>query len=332
MKIELTQEDRVQDAATNQIDSQRKRSARESPADSGRKRSEGLQGVETALPAGASSLEIRQVACDSRKVRPGALFFALHGAKADGNKFIQDALKRGAVAIGSEEQTPGTIPAGVVWIQVREARKALAITAANFLGHPANALQLVAVTGTNGKTTTTSVVDAIVKASGAKTGLFGTIAYHTPLGDYPAPNTTPESVDLQGFLAEIRDTDGRYGVLEVSSHSLAMDRLWGCHFAAAVFTNLTREHMDYHKTFDDYFAAKLRLFEGTGAGAPDTAVLNIDDEYGKRLAGLAKNAVTYGLDSDAQVTTKKSHLTFSGLSFAAQTPNGKIDIESSLVG
>src|SRR6202045_4590473 len=332
MKIELTQEDQVQDAATNQTDSQRKRSARESSADSGRKVIEVLQGVETDPPAGASSLEIHQVACDSRKVRPGALFFALYGAKADGNKFIQDALKRGAVAIASEEPAPGKFPPGVAWIQVRGARKALAITAANFLEHPANALQLVAGTGTNGKTTITSVIDSIVEASGAKTGLFGTIAYHTPLGDYPAPNTTPESVDLQGFFAEIREAGGRFAVLEASLHSLAMDRLWGCHFAAAVFTNLTREHMDYHKTFEDYFAAKLRLFEGTGAGAPDAAVLNIDDEYGKRLAGLTKNAITYGLDSGAQLTTKKFQLTFNGLAFTAQTPNGKIDIESSLVG
>src|SRR3984893_15065584 len=176
MKIELTQEDQVQDAATNQTNSQRKRSARESSADSGRNLSEVLQGMDTAPPAGASSLEIHQVAVDSRKVRPGALFFALHGAKADGNKFIQDALKRGAVAIASEEPAPGKFPPGVAWLQVQEARKALAITAANFLEHPANALQLVAVTGTNGKTTITSVVDAIVKASGAKTGFFVTIA------------------------------------------------------------------------------------------------------------------------------------------------------------
>src|SRR5882762_431317 len=220
MKIGLSQEEQAQDAATNQVDNQRKHTSRANAADSGRKLSEVFQGAETALPARASGMEILQVACDSRKVRPGALFFALHGAKADGNKFIQDALKRGAVAIASEEPAQGTIPAGVVWIQVREARKALAVT------------------GTNGKTTTTSVVDAIVKASGAKTGLFGTIAYHTPLGDYPAPNTTPESVDLQGFFAEIRDAGGAYAVLEASSHSLAMDRLWGCHFQAAVFTNL----------------------------------------------------------------------------------------------
>jgi UDP-N-acetylmuramoyl-L-alanyl-D-glutamate--2,6-diaminopimelate ligase len=291
-----------------------------------------LEGVDASVPANAAALEIRQVACDSRKVQPRALFFALHGAKADGNTFIRDAVSRGAVAIASEDVRPAVMPSSVPWIRMTNAREALAVTAANFFDHPANALQLVAVTGTNGKTTTTSLIDAIIKASGAKTGLFGTIAYHTPLKDYPAPNTTPESVDLQGFFAEIRDAGGKFAVLEASSHSLAMDRLWGCHFAAAVFTNLTRDHMDYHKTFEDYFAAKLRLFEGTGAGAPDTALLNTDDEYGKRLAGLAKNAVSYGLQSGAQLTTKKFQLTFSGLAFTAQTPNGKIEIESSLVG
>ena len=332
MRIGLSQEERLEDAATNPVDSQRTHAAQASPADNCKKLTELFHGVETTFPAGAKDLEIRQVACDSRKVQPGALFFALHGAKADGNAFIQDAIKRGAAAIASEEPAPGTLPPGLQWIQVREARKALAITAANFFGHPANALQLVAVTGTNGKTTTASVVDAIVKASGAKTGLFGTIAYHTPRGEYPAPNTTPESVDLQGFFAEIRETGGMYAVLEASSHSLAMDRLWGCHFQAAVFTNLTREHMDYHKTFEDYFAAKKRLFEGTGAGAPEIAVLNLDDEFGKRLAGLARKTVTYGLESDADVTTKKFQLTFDGLTFTAHTPNGKVQVLSRLVG
>jgi UDP-N-acetylmuramoyl-L-alanyl-D-glutamate--2,6-diaminopimelate ligase len=332
MKIGLSQEEQEQGGTTNRVNSRRKHSARASGTAGGRKLSEVLKGLETALPAGAGNLEIRQVACDSRKVVPGALFFALQGAKSDGNKFTREALKLGAVAIASEEPAAGPIPAGVTWIQVREARKALAMAAANFFGHPANALQLVAVTGTNGKTTTTSVVDAIVKASGAKTGLFGTIAYHTPLGDYPAPNTTPESVDLQGFFAEIRDAGGACAVLEASSHSLAMDRLWGCHFQAAVFTNLTREHMDFHKTFEDYFAAKKRLFEGTGAGAPEVAVLNTDDEFGKRLADLGKKTVTYGLESDADITTKRFQLTFDGLTFTAQTPNGRVQVVSRLVG
>jgi UDP-N-acetylmuramoyl-L-alanyl-D-glutamate--2,6-diaminopimelate ligase len=292
-----------------------------------------LAGVDADAPGGSENLKIQHVACDSRKVEPGSLFFALHGAKVDGNAFVRDAVTRGAAAIASEEDAPADLPANIAWVRVREARKALALSAANFFGRPASALKMVAVTGTNGKTTTTSVIDAIVKASGAKTGLFGTIAYHTPRGEYPAPNTTPESVDLQGALAEVRDAGGQYAVMEASSHSLSMDRLWGCHFAAAVLTNLTREHMDYHKTFEEYFAAKLRLFQGTGAGAPDAAIVNIDDAYGKRLAsGMAKNAVTYGLEAGAALTTKKFQLTFNGLSFAAQTPKGKVQVASRLVG
>jgi UDP-N-acetylmuramoyl-L-alanyl-D-glutamate--2,6-diaminopimelate ligase len=332
MRTGLSQLEDASNSKTNHADERREDSSQSRVSVRNIKLRDLLQGAEASVPASAEELEIRQVACDSRKVQPRALFFALHGAKADGNTFIRDAVSRGAAAIASEEAAPAAIPSSVPWIQVRQARKALAVAAANFFSHPTAALQLVAVTGTNGKTTTTSLIDAIVKASGAKTGLFGTIAYHTPLGEYPAPNTTPESVDLQGFLAEIRDAGGKFGVLEASSHSLAMDRLWGCHFAAAVFTNLTREHMDYHKTFEDYFAAKKTLFEGTGAGAPEVAVLNTDDEYGKRLTGLAKKTVTYGLESDADITTKKFQLTFNGLAFTAQTPNGKVQVASPLVG
>jgi UDP-N-acetylmuramoyl-L-alanyl-D-glutamate--2,6-diaminopimelate ligase len=290
-----------------------------------------LSGVETITPF-SSSAEIRQIVCDSRKVKAGAIFFALRGAKENGQTFIADAIQRGATVVVSDEPFTGAIPLGVTAIQVRDARKALAIASANFYHHPGNPLQLVAVTGTNGKTTTTAVIDAIIKASKSKTGFFGTIAYETPVGKYPAPNTTPESVDLQGFLAEIRDAGGKFAVLEASSHSLTMDRLWGLHFSAAVFTNLTREHMDYHKTFEDYFAAKKTLFTGTGAGIPETAIINIDDDYGKKLLGVAKKTVTYGLESGADISTKKFQLTFNGLAFTAQTPNGKIQITSSLVG
>ena len=332
MRTGLSQLEDTSNPKTNHADERQENSSERRVSPRSMKLRDLLQGTEARVSESAQEMEIRQVACDSRKVQPRALFFALHGAKADGNEFIRDAVSRGAAAIASEESAPAAIPSSVAWIQVREARKALAVAAANFFGHPAEALQLVAVTGTNGKTTTTSLIDAIVKASGAKTGLFGTIAYHTPLGEYPAPNTTPESVDLQGFLAEICDAGGKFGVLEASSHSLAMDRLWGCHFAAAVFTNLTREHMDYHKTFDDYFAAKKKLFEGTGAGAPEVAVINTDDEYGKRLIGLAKKTVTYGLENGADITTKKFQLTFNGLAFAAQTPNGKVQVTSPLVG
>jgi UDP-N-acetylmuramoyl-L-alanyl-D-glutamate--2,6-diaminopimelate ligase len=215
---------------------------------------------------------------------------------------------------------------------VSEGRKALAIAAANFYRRPAQALKLVGVTGTNGKTTTTSLIDSVLRASGAKTGLFGTIAYRTPLGNHPAPNTTPESLDLQNFLAEIRDAGGAYATLEASSHALAMDRLWGCHFAVAVFTNLTRDHIDYHRTFENYFAAKRLLFEGTGAGEPEVSVVNTDDEWGKQLAGLGKKTLTYGLLNGSDLKAKKFQLSFDGLNFTAQTPNGTIQVESGLVG
>ena len=291
-----------------------------------------LKGVQTVSPPAPADLEIQNLACHSGKAQPGTIFFALHGAKADGNKYIADAISRGASAIASGEPRPADLPQAVAWIQVREPRKALAIAAANFYGHPAEALELVGVTGTNGKTTVTHLVDAILKAAGAETGLFGTIAYHTPRGDYPAPNTTPESVDLHGFLAEIREVGGKYAVLEASSHALCMDRLWGCHFAVAVFTNLTREHMDYHKTFEDYFAAKRRLFEGTGAGAPDYAILNVDDPYGPRLKGFAQKTLTYALQEPADITARKFSLSLTGLSFTALTPAGKMSIQSPLVG
>jgi len=291
-----------------------------------------LEGIDlrSAMPGGAP--RIFQVINDSRKVEPGALFVAIQGVATDGNLYAKAAAEQGAVAIISETAAPAEWPREIPWIQVSEARKALAIAAANFHGQPAKALKLVGVTGTNGKTTTTSLIDSIVRASGAKTGLFGTIAYHTPRGERPAPNTTPESVDLQSFLAETRDAGGTYATMEASSHALAMDRLWGCHFAVAVFTNLTRDHIDYHETFENYFAAKRRLFESTGAGPPDVAVINTDDEWGKKLAGLAKNTLTYGLQNGAELKAKKFHLSFTGLSFTAQTPNGAMQVESGLVG
>jgi UDP-N-acetylmuramoyl-L-alanyl-D-glutamate--2,6-diaminopimelate ligase len=288
--------------------------------------------TDSVVPPETSSLTIRGIACDSRKVAPGYLFFALPGVNEDGNKYIADAISRGAIAIASESQSPADLSASVAWVRVSESRKSLAIAAANFFARPAEALQLIAVTGTNGKTTTTSLIDSVLRASGAKTGLFGTIAYHTPLGEYPAPNTTPESLDLQGFFAEIRDAGGTFAVMEASSHALVMDRLWGCHFQSAVFTNLTRDHLDFHKNFEDYFAAKRRLFEGTGAGVPETAALNADDPYSKRLSDLAKLTVTYGIENSADISAKKFHLAFTGLTFTAHTPNGKLQITSPLVG
>jgi UDP-N-acetylmuramoyl-L-alanyl-D-glutamate--2,6-diaminopimelate ligase len=291
-----------------------------------------LRGVETRATAAHGDLEISEIAHDSRGVKPGTLFVAIRGEKTDGNKFVSDAVGRGAVAVISEQASPGTLPAEFPWIQVANARKALAISAANYYARPAEVLKLIGVTGTNGKTTTSYLVDSILRAAGCKVGLLGTIGYRLGRESLPAPNTTPESLDLQKYLAEIVRAGGTHAVLEASSHALALDRLWGCPFAVAIFTNLTRDHIDYHKTFEDYFAAKRRLFEGTGAAVPATAVINRDDPYGQKLSGLATRTLTYGLEAGADVTARKPALSLSGIEFTAETPAGKIEIRSKLVG
>lgn len=291
-----------------------------------------IASVDVAALAGSADAEVSSVACDSRQVRPGGMFVAIRGEKADGNKFVAGAIENGAGAIASELPRPADVPGTVAWIQVRQARKALATISANWLGWPADALKLVGVTGTNGKTTTVFLLDSVFRAAGLKSGMFGTIEYRTPRGAKVASNTTPESLELQRFLAEVRDAGGTHASFEVSSHALAMDRVWGCAFAAAVFTNLTRDHLDFHKTLEDYFAAKKRLFEGTGKGAPEVAVVNADDPYGKQLAGLAPRTLTYGINNGADITAKKFALTFSGLQFTVRTPAGDMEVRSPLVG
>jgi UDP-N-acetylmuramoyl-L-alanyl-D-glutamate--2,6-diaminopimelate ligase len=292
---------------------------------------EGIEGIQLSGPAHP---DIAAVACDSRKVTPGALFFALPGEKLDGARFVSEAIERGAVAVASSQARPGNIKTGVTWIELPRGkeRRALALASANFYGRPANALKLAGITGTNGKTTTSFLVDSILHSAGFTTGLIGTTGYRTPAGSRKALNTTPESLDLQSMFAEVQDAGGTHVVLEASSHALAMDRLWGCHFATAIFTNLTRDHLDYHKNFEDYFSAKRRLFEGTGAGAPDLAIINSDDPYAPRLEGLSKRTLTYGLKDSPDLTTKKYALSFDGLEFTAQTPVGKVEVRSTLVG
>lgn len=292
---------------------------------------EGVERVGVSSPQGAS---VTKVACDSRKVIPGSLFFALPGEKVDGNRFVPGALVAGATAIASAEPRPLGLDNEISWVQLRtgQERRALARAASNFFDQPGKALKLAGVTGTNGKTTTTFLIDSILRTAGFTTGLVGTTGYRTPRGSRQASNTTPESLDLQEMFAEIRDAGGTHAVLEVSSHSLAMDRVWGCHFAAAVFTNLTHDHLNYHKTIEAYFAAKRRLFEGTGAGAPDVAVINSDDPHGEELLGLAGRTLTYGLKGSPDLTTRKFSLGFAGLEFTALTPAGKLEIRSRLVG
>jgi UDP-N-acetylmuramoyl-L-alanyl-D-glutamate--2,6-diaminopimelate ligase len=287
-----------------------------------------MRGVELLAPLAANP-EISGLAYHSAKVQPGNVFFAIHGAKSDGNLYIEDALARGAAAVVSEKEISATLP----WVQARNARQALAQAAANFYGHPGDALTLVGVTGTNGKTTTTFLLDSVLRAAGHRTGMFGTIEYRTPASSSPAQTTTPESLDLQRFLAEVRAAGGTHVVLEASSHGLALDRLFGLKSTAAVFTNLTRDHLDFHGDMQAYFDAKKKLFAGVGAGPASIGVVNADDAWASQLMSAgAERIVTYGIKSRAEVNTKKFQLSFRGLEFVAETPGGAIPVRSSLVG
>ena len=275
--------------------------------------------------------EITSLAYDSRQVRPGAAFFAIVGESADGHLYVPAALARGAAVIVSEHEAPAGL--ATRWAQVEKIRRALAAAGRNFYGHPDSRLSMVGVTGTNGKTTTAFLIDSIFRAAGFTTGLFGTIEHR--LGDrvVAALNTTPESLDLISYMAEVVKAGGRAVVMEVSSHALAQERVWGFHFAAAVFTNLTRDHLDYHKDFEGYFAAKRRLFEDLGSGRPGVAVINRDDPWGVRLLEQRHGPlITYGFDSGADVRVK--HLTQHETGFRATlaTPGGKLEIESKLMG
>jgi UDP-N-acetylmuramoyl-L-alanyl-D-glutamate--2,6-diaminopimelate ligase len=291
-----------------------------------------LRGIEAVGGSTHPDREITEIAYDSRKVTPGSLFVAIRGEKTDGNGFVADAIANGAVGVVSELPRPELLPSGIAWLEVRNARKALAIAAANYFGRPAEVLKIIGLTGTNGKTTTSYLVDSILRAAGCEVGLFGTIEYRIVRESRPASHTTPESLELQRFLAGVVRAGGTHAVMEASSHALAMDRLWGCPLAVAIFTNLTRDHLDYHKTFEDYFAAKQKLFEGTGAGAPKVGVINSDDPYGKRLAGFATRTLTYGLEPPAEITTRKPSISLSGIEMTAETPVGKIEVRSPLVG
>ncbi len=307
-----------------------------------------LEGIAPSRFDGSFETLITAVAYDSREAQPGGLFVAMRGEKTDGNRFIFDAIERGAVVIASEHPRPSwprdnvvcvtdiipprEVPRDVQWLHVSDARKTLATAAANYYGNPGRSVKVAGITGTNGKTTATYLLDSILRAAGHSTGMLGTIAYRTPAGERAATNTTPESLDLQKFLAEVRDAGGTHLTMEVSSHALAMDRVWATPFAVAVFTNLTRDHLDYHKTFDAYFAAKRRLFQGTGCGSPSAAVVNNDDEYGRRLEHLAARVLTYGLERGAAITAEQLELRFSGLEFTARTPAGPLRVHSRLAG
>src|SRR5881409_721591 len=243
-----------------------------------------LKGCSLRAAAGDLGVEILGLAYNSRRVRPGDAFFAIRGTRMDGNRFVPNAIEKGAAAIVSA--LPATPPVSVPWIEVGDERLALARVAGNFYGHPTAQLHLIGITGTNGKTTTTYLVESILKAANMPAAAFGTIEYRGAGFAFPAERTTAEAPELEKLFRQVVDAGWEYAVMEVSSHAIAMKRVQGLRFEIAVFTNLSRDHLDFHGDMDTYFRTKKRLFEGVSGIPPRTMVLNIDDSRYEELRSI----------------------------------------------
>jgi len=291
-----------------------------------------LQGAEVLSRSGNPA--VTGVEYDSRRVRPGTVFVAMKGESSDGNRFIEQAIAAGAVAVVTDSAAETPRP-GVGWAQVPHGRRALARLSANFYKRPAERIANTGITGTNGKSTTAFIVESILQAAGRKTALVGTIEYHVAGKVLPAPHTTPEALELNRLLAEGLGQGVTESVMEVSSHALEQQRVFGIPFDVAVFTNLTRDHLDYHGTMDEYFRAKRVLFEGCGTDPPRAAVLNVDDEYGGQLLKLAEKksarVLSYGLTA-GDFHAEKLQITARGSRFQMVTPTERLAIWTPLIG
>ncbi len=278
---------------------------------------------------------VRAIQYDSRKVERGDLFVAIRGTGTDGHRFITEAMSRGAVVVVVDDDAavPDSLfmHAGVIKILVEDSRRALAQMAANYFGHPSRRLMLVGVTGTNGKTTTTHLIKSILEAHGGTAGLIGTIEYRIGAERLPATHTTPESLELNGLLAEMLNRRCSSAVMEVSSHSLAMSRVSGLQFRAGVFTNLTQDHLDFHGTMEAYLAAKKVLFDLLPAGS--AAIINADDPAGERIgAGTRADVLTYGQQHPATVTATDISMSVQGMSMVVRHGSKSQEIRSALTG
>jgi len=280
-------------------------------------------------------ISVHSIQYDSRKVGHGDLFVAIAGAAVDGHAFVESAISRGAVAVVMQNDEvlpdPFFMHAGVIKIVVPDSRKALARMSANFFAHPSRKLRLIGVTGTNGKTTTTHLIRSILEAEGVKVGLLGTIGYMIGEEMIPATHTTPESLELNELLALMVNKGCGAAVMEVSSHSLALSRVFGLEFSAACFTNLTQDHLDFHGTMEEYFKAKRILFEGLSPAA--CAVSNADDPYGaKILDGTAARTLTYSRNAAADVRARDVRMTVAGMRMTVEHNGKALDLESRLTG
>ncbi len=293
------------------------------------KLSELIQDLPESRLLGSGDGQITGLFYDSRNVEADGAFFALRGATVDGHRFIADALARGASAVFIEQEME--LPAGVSGVLVANARLAMARVAARFAGEPTADVPVVGVTGTNGKTTITYLVEAIMQSAGLRPAVMGTISYRFGDRILPSQHTTPESVDLLQMVAGFRQEGADALVMEVSSHALDQCRVDGVKFDVGIFTNLTPEHLDYHGTMDDYFASKSRFFGELLAGGKG-GVINIDDSYGQQLAERYPSAMTCGTSERADVYPRKVRLSLEGIEAELETPAGSLTVQSRLIG
>ncbi len=282
--------------------------------------------------ASSGNPQVTGVEYDSRQVRPGDVFVAMKGEFSDGNQFIEQAIQAGAAAVITDSDRT---PANVAWAKVVRGRRALAVVSSNFYEHPAEKISITGITGTNGKSTTAFLLESSFQSAGRKSALVGTIEYHVAGKILPAPHTTPESLELQRLFQESVAAGETEAVMEVSSHALVQERTFGIPFDVAVFTNLTRDHLDYHGTMDEYFAAKRILFSGCGTRVSRVAVLNADDDHGLQLKkfcqGTGSDVITYGI-SGADFHTSKLEVTARGTRFQLITPDDSVSLASPLIG
>ncbi|MCW3067627.1 MAG: UDP-N-acetylmuramyl-tripeptide synthetase [Solirubrobacterales bacterium] len=277
---------------------------------------------------GDGSVEITGLAYDSRSVRPGDLFFCVGGFRVDGHDFAPQAVQAGAAALVVERP----LGLGVPEVLVESARAAMAALAARFYGDPARELQVVGVTGTNGKTTTAYIVRALLEASVLQCGLLGTVKSVIGARERPVQRTTPEAIDLQADLRAMLDGGDRACAMEVSSHALELARSDAIPFAAAVFTNMTRDHLDFHATMEDYFQSKRRLFLPVGGEPPAISVVNVGDPYGRRLAAEIDGVLTFAVDGAADYSASGLRCEFDGCRFTLHTPEGDRELALPMPG
>ena len=287
----------------------------------------GLEAASSLRDRALLDRPVTGVACNSRALAPGELFVAIRGLRHDGAGFAGEARRRGAVAVVAEAARPAGFDAP--WIQVPDARAALAALGAGINGHPSRELVVVGTTGTNGKTTTTYLLEAIFESAGLRCGRISSVSCRIGPDEQRATHTTPEAPELQSLLRRMVDRQCRACALEVSSHALAFRRVDQVSFDAAVFTNLTRDHLDFHGDMASYFRAKRRLFE---MAETSPAVVNVDDPYGRTLAAEVRRPVTYGLDAAADVTPARLDLSAAGIDLDLRTTRGPLRLQSSLVG